>query len=134
MSKIKIFVYGTLLEGYGNHRHFLSNAEKLGEYQTDPKFTMISLGGFPGLMEGGKTSIQGEVYEVTEEEFKNVDRLEGYNAHNPTTGLYNRIQIPTEYGNAWVYIINRSSDRYPIITNGSWKDPILFHSNSLEDE
>lgn len=121
--KEKIFVYGTLLEGQGNHRAFLSNARKFGEYTTEPEFTMLHLGGFPGVVPEGETAVIGEVYEVTEEEFRHVDSLEGYNERNPKSGLYNRMQISTPFGLAWMYTIN---DRYSndsqtnIIKSGSW--------------
>lgn len=123
MTKIKVFVYGTLLEGYGNHKYFLSNAKKLGEHITSPNYTMLHLGGFPGVIQEGDTAIKGEVYEVSEEELRRLDRLEGYDLASPTSGLYNRKEIHTEWGKAWIYIYNYYNNyNYNTIPSGSWKD------------
>ena len=65
MNTYRVFVYGTLLSGFGNHARLLAGRSKMiGEAQTYAEYTMVSLGGFPGVIEGGDTSIQGEVYEV----------------------------------------------------------------------
>jgi len=121
MKKL-IFVYGTLLEGYGNHAHFLKGkGRKLGGYTTEPEFTMYDVGYFPGVKHEGNTSIIGEVYEVDEETFQHIDGLEGYNPEAPQSGLYNRKQINTPWGEAWIYIINHTFTQDNIVASGSWR-------------
>jgi len=124
MKKRLLFVYGTLLEGHGNWRYFLEGkSKKLGEHITEPEFTMLHLGGYPGVVPNGNTSIHGEVYEVDEPTFRSIDSLEGYYENNPENGLYNRQLINTPYGEAWIYIFNggrRGSSYYNIIESGSW--------------
>jgi len=122
MSKEKIFVYGTLLKGCSNHPYFLSEAKKLGSHTTEPEFTMLHLGGFPGVVANGNTAIVGEVYEVTEQQLEGIDHLEGYNSENPQFGLYNKKQINTPWGPAWIYIYNARRDisDSQIIHSGSW--------------
>ena len=117
------FVYGSLLgptnrttgEGaLGNHR-VIADAKFLGEHITDDKYTMISLGGFPGVLENGKTAIKGEVYEVTDDIFASLDRLEGY------PSFYGRKQIDTVYGKAWIYLLPESYLSYSRVLSGNWR-------------
>jgi len=129
-ENIKIFVYGTLLEGYGNHRNFLKGrSKKLGEFTTPAEYEMIHLGGFPGVVPDGKTAIIGEVYEIGSDVARNIDGLEGYRKDNPTEGLYNKVLIPTNFGDAYMYTynirggrtINEFNNSDYIVASGSWK-------------
>lgn len=118
------FVYGTLKEGYSNHS-ILNTSKKVAEVTTDPKFTMISLGAFPGLLNGGDTAIKGELYEVTSEEVeRRLDALEGYRPGNSTGNLYNKETIRLDGKDAYIYIFNRSftnqSELSNKITTGEW--------------
>lgn len=113
-----IFVYGTLKQGWGNHR-CIEGQEYLGHGQTlYPNYQMYSLGGFPGVVAGNK-QITGELYAVDDEAFARCDRLEGH----PT--FYKRQQIPVvigyvddggaEHMSAWMYIYQgQVSDCQPI--------------------
>lgn len=94
---MRVFVYGTLKRYQCNH-YYLMNAELLGEFITPPEYTMYDLGAFPGVSLNGTDRIMGEVYEV--EDLKPIDRLEGY----PT--LYNRTEIYTPFGKAWMYYLS----------------------------
>lgn len=110
----QIAVYGTLRKGFGNHS-LLANkdTEYLGRCKTEPKFTMKSLGMFPGVYENGGTSITVEVYKINDDVFKRVDGLEGF----PT--FYDRQEINTEFGKAWMYFL-KGKTNHPIVTSGDW--------------
>jgi gamma-glutamylcyclotransferase (GGCT)/AIG2-like uncharacterized protein YtfP len=128
----KVFVYGSLLSGLGNHR-LLEGSTLVGNTVTPPEFTMLDLGAFPGVIhvvEGG-TPIMGEVYEVTDETLNRLDRLEGYNSFEPTHGLYNRMEIPTEFGEAFIYTYNNMYGRSVIhpVENGDWR---TYHNRKFE--
>jgi len=113
--KTKVFVYGSLKEGYSNHRLLEdSGASFLGGYITPPEYTMVSCGGFPGVLEGGDTPITGEVYEISDNVFKRLDHLEGY------PGFYDRKKITTEHGEAWMYIINDTYRDHTPVPEGNW--------------
>lgn len=71
----KVFVYGTLLRGQSNYNHFLAPATPLCEGYVEG-YEMFDLGAFPGIKEGNG-EILGEVYEVTREQLRAIDRLEG---------------------------------------------------------
>jgi len=100
----EVFVYGTLMSGYGNHKYFLSDADVWGEAVTvEPKYDLVCLGGFPGVLPGGECAIDGELYTVDDFTMKRLDRLESNGE------MYQREIVPvmTQNGgivNAWMYI------------------------------
>lgn len=121
---MKVFVYGSLLSGFGNHVLLdREGAEFIREDLTQPEFTMISLGGFPGVIEGGETAITGEVYEVNDIVERSLDRLEGVCHDNPEMGLYRRKTITLTSGEeALIYIYNGSPrSTTDLIGSGSWR-------------
>ena len=109
----RVFVYGTLRRGGTNHA-LLEGARFLGTYVTEPQFTMIHLGPYPGVVDGGETPIVGEVYGVTPAEFGALDRLEDY----PRT--YTRCRIETPWGGAWIYLLRKRATRVVPIASGDW--------------
>jgi gamma-glutamylcyclotransferase (GGCT)/AIG2-like uncharacterized protein YtfP len=122
----KVFVYGSLLSGMGNHVLLSDTKSKmLGECRTPRQFAMIDLGYFPGIVPAEKEPVEilGEVYEVDDETLHRLDRLEGYNSSNPSYGLYNRIEIDTEFGKAFVYTYNNRHGFIPsrLVADGDWR-------------
>lgn len=69
-----IFVYGTLMTGRANHNAFLGENKCLGTGILDG-FEMYALGSFPGIIPG-KGKVSGEVYRVSGEQLKELDRFE----------------------------------------------------------
>ena len=111
---MKVFVYGTLKKGFGNH-HLLKDASYLGTHITEPKYTMYSMDGFPAVSPIGTTRIIGEVYEITTEILEDLDRLEGY------PGWYSRETIITKYEPAYIYLMPNLENTYrPIVESGEW--------------
>ncbi len=108
-----VFVYGTLRRGEANH-HLLMGAEYCGVHLTRPRYRMLHLGTYPGVVAGGSTAIEGEVYRVDTKELVHIDRLEVY------PRLYTRKLIPTSWGRAWIYLYRGSRDNRPIVPSGSW--------------
>jgi len=111
---MKVAVYGSLKRG-GRINSALNDGTYLGNFKTHPEFTMVNLGAFPGVLHEGKTSIHTEVYEIPEETLRTLDRIEGY------PSMYDRENIETPYGDAWMYIYNTTRvDSLPVVTNGNW--------------
>jgi len=76
--KYNVFVYGTLKRGFCNNV-LLNDATFLGEAETINRMTMLSLGGFPMLVDSyGVSIIHGEVYEVDDDTLQELDNLEGH--------------------------------------------------------
>lgn len=88
MALNRLFVYGTLKKGHGNHSGYLSHAKYIGEGTTTREmWGLMDLGYYPAMTYGG-LQVQGEVYEVTDYELSRIDRLEGVE-----WGYYQRHEI-----------------------------------------
>lgn len=88
----RIFVYGTLKRGRLNHG-FLAGQKFVGEAETQPRYRMFDLGGYPGMVEvkeGGRC-IRGEVWDVDAECLGRLDVLEDVRG-----GEYARVPIAME--------------------------------------
>jgi len=98
----RVFVYGTLKQGHGNHEQFLKNAYFAGESATPPHYQMIAAS-FPVILpaDPGK-AVAGELYHVDDAALARLDVLERV----PTS--YHRAVIDvTENGQpvkAYVYV------------------------------
>lgn len=123
----RIFVYGTLRKGQGNHGLLLSPTTRdLGPAVTLDAYQMISLGGFPGVRHpdppGSPASpIVGELYEVDDETLARLDLLEGY------PRFYERIQVrlhltakPAGEHAAQMYVLARRREVGDLIPDGDW--------------
>lgn len=122
-----VFCYGSLRKGFGNHGLLVDGkAIYKGDAFTDGHYTMLHLGGFPGIVPKGNTSIYGELYEVDDRLLKSLDRLEGhptfYHRHDinvlPTSGKGNQVWI-TALG----YVLPEEwlNERHTIIDSGDWQ-------------
>jgi gamma-glutamylcyclotransferase (GGCT)/AIG2-like uncharacterized protein YtfP len=122
MKNNTVAVYGSLRKGFGNHA-LLRDAEFVTEEYISG-YDMISLGGFPALFksEVPVSKILVEIYKVDDSEMTGLDRLEGY------PSFYNREEIETSKGKAWIYFIENSSGYYEstknreVIKSGDWKE------------
>lgn len=87
-----VFVYGTLKEGFGNHR-VLSSSRKVADAVTcSDSYSMVD-GGFPTVVLGGSFHVKGELYEVTDENvMRNLDWLEGV----PNLFVHHKTQVKAD--------------------------------------
>jgi gamma-glutamylaminecyclotransferase len=112
-----IVVYGSLRRGFGNHR-LLEDSDFIGRVTTRPEYTMLHLGGFPGLVSGGETTIVCELYSVDDDTLRDLDRLEGH----PSFYTRTPIEVLDESGNtieAEIYLLARNRN-YPVVASGDW--------------
>lgn len=112
-------VYGTLKRGFANS-HWMQGAEFLG---TDIlcSITLYDLGPYPGARLEQSQGIEVEVFRVSREILRKVDRLEEYNAAAPGAGEYDRQLLPTRFGDAWVYLYNNLPPATTVLRGGSWQ-------------
>lgn len=121
MKKHLVAVYGSLLSGLGNHSVIESkNTELLGEFETDPVYSMYDLGYYPGLKEDGKTSVKLEVYAVDDITAGRVDRLEGYTEGVKAT-FYDKKVINTPFGEAGIYTYVPLVNKDRLVESGDWR-------------
>ena len=107
----KVFVYGTLKKGY--HNHEVLTEESGGKFigTTNVKdYALADLGSFPAAFPMAGSTIIGEVYEV--EDLDSIDHLEGY------PSFYNRIEVETVYGQAWLYFQEKPHGE--VVFGGIW--------------
>jgi len=122
VKKVKVAVYGSLRKGL--HNHSLLNGETfVGQFETDPEFSLVDLGSFPGLLKDGNTAVLMEVYEVDATKLKRLDGLEGYRGKN-SNNFYNREKIESPFGPLFTYFYNKNSEliKANIISTGDWTD------------
>ncbi|HLK35148.1 MAG TPA: gamma-glutamylcyclotransferase family protein, partial [Polyangiaceae bacterium] len=99
------------------HHHRLGGAARITVCRTEPRYTLISLGPYPALQEGGATSVAGETYAVGEETLIELDRFEG------VPDLYRRATVRLLGGDtavAYVLAHRETPPRAPI-PSGDWR-------------
>ena len=116
LATTRVFVYGTLMRGEGNHR-LLEGAKRIGVARTTTEFLFVSLGGFPGLVRGGDLSVRGELYDVDAGTLRDLDRLEGH------PHFYRRQPVQLDDGGrAIAYLLSPEQVRgYERIASGDWR-------------
>jgi gamma-glutamylcyclotransferase (GGCT)/AIG2-like uncharacterized protein YtfP len=119
MKKYLVAVYGSLRKSMHNYQYYLSNSEHKGTFSTEPKYTLHSLGSFPGLKTNGNAAIVMEVYEVDEQTLNRLNQLEGYYPEETPT-FYDRIEINTPWGKAFTYTYVNPLSKDSIIESGDW--------------
>ncbi len=125
-----VFVYGSLMSGFGNHYHLENSKLLMSAATTLRRMKLIDLGAFPGVVKATTipdspqeqarfkslfSPIKGEVYEVSEDTLhKSLDRLEG-NGRFYTRELIEVLGLdkvdggPSD-GKAWMYILPKEYD------------------------
>jgi gamma-glutamylaminecyclotransferase len=112
---MKVFVYGSLKRGEGNHA-VLGSARFVREATTEPRFTVVAQETYPAMIEGGTTAVHGEVFEIDEPMLAALDAFEGH------PDYYRRITLALDDGSeAFAYVRNHAdvAGRQPIIS-GRW--------------
>lgn len=121
-----VAVYGSLRKGHGNYEHLLKEEKFIGQFETEPLYTLLDLGSFPGLIKNGGTSVVMEVFDIDEKILKRLDRLEGYYGVNEKKNMYDREKIESPFGIVTIYFYNipikiKIKD-YRIVPGGDWTD------------
>ncbi len=115
-KKVHLFVYGTLLQGEPFH-HLLGGAPLLHALRSPAEFTLVNLGEYPGLLEGGSTAVYGEIYEIDDALLPALDEYEDCPA------LYYRRTLPFQNGiSAIAYLLRPSPDAFPTVLSGDWRE------------
>lgn len=71
----RLFVYGTLKRGQRNAR-LMAGGRFLGEASTAPKYALLVLGPYPGLV-AGDLAVRGELWQVPADTLAVLDAFEG---------------------------------------------------------
>jgi gamma-glutamylcyclotransferase (GGCT)/AIG2-like uncharacterized protein YtfP len=103
-KEMKVFVYGTLMMGKGNH-HLLKNAVFI-DATVVKGYVLYDLGSFPGIIKNKDEKVKGELYKIDSSILKKLDHLEGEGS------LYIRNISRAETNNgktydSFIYVYNR---------------------------
>jgi gamma-glutamylaminecyclotransferase len=111
-----VFVYGTSMSGELNHQ-LMTGARFLANGHTKAEFDLVDLGGFPGMIQGGATSVNGEVYAVTAGGVRFMDEVEDHPEY------FRRTHVELEDGpGVDCYILPPAQGRpFPRIASGDWR-------------
>lgn len=120
---VLFFVYGTLKKGWGNHEYHLKGSESLGDFATEPIYTLHD-GGFPIVERGGETSIKGELYRTdNEKQISDTFALEGCSSRTKghSSNWYDIDYIETPHGKAVIFVMDKGkSRRNDVLPSGIW--------------
>lgn len=114
---MNLFVYGTLMRGQSNEDR-LSGARFIQLDRTRPRFSLVNLGPYPGLLHSGSTSVRGEVYEVDDRLLTSLDEFEDH------PNLYLRTLVELESGlRVFAYVLRaRHAVGAAALPGGDWRE------------
>ncbi|SDJ69271.1 gamma-glutamylcyclotransferase [Sediminibacillus albus] len=119
-----IFVYGTLMEHEPNH-HLLKDAKCVARHGWTSGALYDTRKGYPVLSLDSSQRVYGEVYEISEEDLQEIDKLEGFQDKKKDNGFTRTVQtIQSDFGifQANVYV-NESFQLESLkrVAFGDWK-------------
>lgn len=121
-NKNYVFVYGTLRKHEANH-HFLKEARCISQQCWTHGILYDTGNGYPAMVSGGQR-VYGELYEVTAEQLKRLDILEGYKGVGRDNHYERSTQvIHTDFATseAYVYVYSQPIRDFKEIRFGDWK-------------
>lgn len=127
-ERFLVFVYGSLMKGYRNHRLLeAGNARYFGRAATSPRYTLVDLMSFPGLLEVGRTRVRGEIYEVDTPTLASLDRLEDHprfyrRKHVRLAQCSRQLRCEPWGAEVWAYFLSvEEYGQRPEIPSGDWR-------------
>lgn len=135
-APFRVFVYGTLKQGYNNHHVIEPYNPQLVGKGTVQGFTLLHLG-FPGAIEAEDKHITGEVWDCTPNApaMARCDGLEGVG-----TGFYDRVAVDVQLEDgttteAWMYVLVDERARKNARPIGpTWPEQVAVGVPDEEDE
>lgn len=128
-----IFVYGSLMRGMSNHDFLDATTDAtraifLGVAVTVPRFTLVSMGVYPGIIAAGDTATLGEVYDVDDATLARLDRLEGH----PRFYRRTHIEVPG-YPDAQAYVLPATTTFQDIVASGDWRQYVAAWASRVTE-
>lgn len=116
-DRVLLFVYGLELQGEREH-DLLAGSELVGVVRTLPRYTLVDLGVYPSLLDGGTVAVTGELYRVDKQVRFTLD------VKKECPVLFYRSQVELEGGVvAETYFMREEQVRGKRrLRHGSWKE------------
>lgn len=111
-----VFLYGTSMSGEANHG-LLTGARFVAKACTSPDFDLVDLGGFPAMVAGGETPVNGELYALSRIGVQFMDEVEDHPEY------FRRTPVKLDDGSqVESYLLPPSQGRpFPRINSGNWR-------------
>lgn len=111
-----LFAYGTLLKGEPDH-HLLGDSPLLRVASTEANLSLVEFRAMAGMVEGGITSVTGELYDVP------YDVLAACDKHRDHPSRYHRKELTLADGSvANAYFLHANQARgLRRIRHGDWR-------------
>ena len=116
-----VFVYGTLKQGHCNHRIMQMDDAAPSELvmrDATIKGDLYDLGPFPAAVESKSGKINGEVWDVSNQTVRHLDRLEGH----PDFYKRKKVLILGTNWHAWAYFMPEAPKDAVPLPVGNWSD------------
>ncbi len=112
-----VFVYGNSMSGEPDHQ-LMTGARFVAEGKTKAEYDLVDLGGFPAMVHGGATCVNGEVYALTAGGVRYMDEVEDHPEY------FRRTNVELEDGPAVdCYLLPPAHGRpFPRIHSGNWRE------------
>lgn len=113
----KVFVYGSLRQGLENHDLYLKDCSPYQSGYVKGKLYMIKSEDYPALLKDDNAFVYGEIYEIDDNQLKELDDLEDYFSINHINNEYDRILCDIYDAHqriidqAYVYFYNVRNDK-----------------------
>ena len=119
---MRVAIYGNLMSTYEKNSILVGlKAKLLGEYDSEPDFSMYTDGVEPFLTNDGRQSIRMEVYEIEKEKVIELNRIKQYKGPEHTkTNLFNPKPINTPYGKGLIYLYNKDIKKLEKMKVSNW--------------
>lgn len=119
-DKPYVFVYGSLKRGFFNHDHYLKGSTQIAVDVWLEDHALVHLGAFPAMYKANNFRVKGEVYQVSLDTLKALDRLEGV-----AQGFYfrTRVSVKTSPGIihfCYAYCQYTPAPPYKRVMTGIW--------------
>ncbi|MBC2856761.1 MAG: gamma-glutamylcyclotransferase family protein [Cetobacterium sp.] len=130
---MKIFVYGSLREGFYNFDIYIhENAKKIEMGEIKGKLYAIKDKEYPALLEGEET-VKGEIITLKDCDIESMDSMENYFGENNPNNEYNKVLMDIknletgEIEKLNVYVYNTTNpdfnfENLTYIPSGDWKE------------
>lgn len=124
----QILVYGSLRQGFQNHRILERGGAEFIEKTRLPGFDLYGVGWYPGIRPNrdNKEGVVGELYKLPEggDLMDNLDLYEGYVKDNHPGSLFIREEVTVNGEPTYVYVYNgKVGDGYAgKVPSGDWED------------
>jgi gamma-glutamylaminecyclotransferase len=116
-EKTLLFIYGTLKRGQCNH-HLIADQDFMGEVATEPRYRVIDLGPYPGLIVDAARglAVKGELWAVSPLCLAALDEFEGVSGpfHRVSIAIPGREHVQAYFWDRTVSGGGRSGDQWPL--------------------